>query len=268
MRGETLNDWGIVVPLGEMIGAVGFSQNRMHYQSNDEFFWDESVYKLHYAREFYEQLAFGVSINYYRFYQDNGSYANQRIYRNHSLDVGLSGLYSIENLFRKENDILKIGIQLQNLFDTRIVSQGYNLWGEKKHQNLRIGISYAQKYTNISFLNLRSLKILFAVDNFFRIKNYTPYLWQPNFGLELSITEYLMLRFGRQNQKEIKNVYPDNTFYPNYRFGYGVMIPIDRILKLKDKLRLKFDFFKSYYLRLSEPFPPGTEGFSIKLEVL
>lgn len=81
LRGETLNDWGIVVPLGEMIGAVGFSQNRMHYQSNDEFFWDESVYKLHYAREFYEQLAFGVSINYYRFYQDNGSYANQRIYR-------------------------------------------------------------------------------------------------------------------------------------------------------------------------------------------
>ncbi len=138
---------------------------------------------------------------------------------------------------------------------------------------LRGGLSYRiipltnkEKNRQIVSLLFAFEAVLLGADNSF---NY----WQPNYGIELTLLEYLQLRFGRESEFEIDPVYSYSPQFPVNRFGFGVRLPVSELLHFGRQLALQFDYNYSDWNQIDESgvrFLDGETGinrsaFSIKL---
>ena len=98
------------------------------------------------------------------------------------------------------------------------------------------------------------------------------------YGIELEIIEMIFLRFGRENEEEIKDYYGYSPQYPVSRYGFGFKLPIKRLFNLNNEVELSLDYSHSDWDKINEDNPRESfpifnlkkikqSAFSIKLGV-
>ncbi len=264
----------VLIPVFDRIGKIALSLDRLDYEFDD---YSESLFRLHYAKKIFKNLSIGTSINFYHLSADSYTEvsdpgSNDRQFTGNAFDISVSALYSmpvrfIPGIYNES----RIGFQMQNLFDTEI-HYSNELPSESKYQTFRAGISTIMipKFPKINSLN--PLKVIIVADAVFYGSNYNFDVWQPNYGIEIKIFEILNLRYGRENEEEIKNYYDYSPQHPVSRYGFGVEFPIHKFISEYERLMLSFDYSYSDWDKLDESKPfgisndlPNRESYSIKL---
>lgn len=60
--------------------------------------------------------------------------------------------------------------------------------------------------------------------------------------MELDIYNILFLRYGRENEIQIKKRYLSTLLDPASTFGFGIVIPVHKIASLENTINLIFDY--------------------------
>ena len=207
--------------------------------------------------------------------------------------MSLSALYSLPTTsFWGLSNETRFGFQIQNIFTTKAkFSDEFNTTrkdsGESgrgnifyevpasfpKHQILRFGVStsFIPELKNIA--NLIPLKLIIVADAVFYGSEYEFNLWQPNYGIELKLLEILSFRFGRENEKELKDYSSFSQQHPVKRYGIGLSIPLHKLISDYNKIELSIDYSYSDWDKIDETKPiinmisnepPIRESFSLK----
>ncbi len=244
----------------------------------------QNLLRLHFATNFSNHFAIGTSVNYYYSRSKRNEPISQSETFAQAVDISLSLLFikSEVNISGSSNEA-RLGIQLQNVFDTDIQHEDYLLSNFRvnpflKHQSLRTGISFIINPQIQPILNLNPAKVKIVFDLVFYGKNYKSNLLQTNFGIELTILEFVNIRYGRENEKELNNIYSYSPQHPAKRFGIGLKLPIHELLDRKDIIELSFDYGFSDWDKIDETKrfkvedfvfdKPVKDSFSIKIAFL
>jgi len=250
MRGFDSNpfDGGVLFPNHPKIGSFAFSSHQLIFRNINV---TNSIYKLHYSRLLNAKFSAGLSLNYY-YQKIDYSLDELTEIKNttQALDVSLSGLYLINNLFFSEDkDRLKIGLQLNNLLATEIEKLIQIVGSDPQAsllQSFGAGISYYYDPQPDKVVGLDPITILFASDFILDNKGqYDRYKFERlhlNFGFELTFLEVLALRYGRENLLYLKESVPSDPQYPISRFGIGLGLPLQKLFYTKKDIRIQFDY--------------------------
>jgi len=251
----TINDFAFVLPTFKEYGIFALSLDRLYY---DDIDYSQNLYRLHFARPIFDNFYAGVSLNYYHSFY--GSYTSvtspddiiEEEITGNSIDLSLSVLYFMPIIsFSDIKNEARIGIQMQNVFDTDIHYNKFD-WSFAKGQTLRIGFSNSLTPGFETMFDLVPFKMIIVADAVFYGGEYKFNLWQPNYGLELALFEMIKLRYGRENEFEINNVYSYSPQYPVNRFGIGLVLPIWRLFDTQNKLQISFDYSYSDWDKIDE----------------
>ena len=143
-----------------------------------------------------------------------------------------------------------------------------------KHQVLRAGLSTIITPELPRVMNLNPVKFLIVADAVFYGSEYTFREWQPNFGLELTLLEILKFRYGRENEKQIKDDYDYSPQHPVKRYGAGITLPLHKWISSFNKIEIAFDYSNSDWDKIDESNnsfsfwgnePPIREAYSLKV---
>jgi hypothetical protein len=276
----TTDDFAILIPTFSQIGKFAISVDRLGI---NDFNFGYNLYRLHFARNLLDNFSIGTSINYYYFYSDlystiaNPDGIDEEV-NGSSFDLSLSLLYLLPiNSINGISSEMGFGVQLQNIFNTDLnYSKNLGLTemdnSAEKHQTLRLGISNTIIPELKKIADLIPLKIAIVADAVFYGSKYDFTLWQPNIGIEIKLLEILSLRYGRENQIEIKDTYSNSPQHPVKRYGLGLSIPINKIFKQSKRFELLFDYSYSDWDKFDETKPifnfigddiPVRESFSL-----
>ena len=269
------DNFAILIPTFEKVGKFALSVDRLNYES---FSFKRSLYRLHYAKNILNKLSIGTSVNYYHLSVNSYVGVGQELgsdgqFTGNAFDVSISALYSIPIIsIPGRNNELRIGLQMQNLFDTKI-DYSNELNSDPKHQTFRTGISTIVTPNFSTIFSLIPLKIIVVADAVFYGTKYDFVLWQPNFGIEICLFEIINLRYGRENEEEIKNYYEYSPQHPVKRYGLGFEFPIHRLISSYERLLFSLDYSYSDWDKIDESKPfgfskkPIRESYSIKFSV-
>lgn len=256
-------DYAIIAPLPKNYGSIGISINtfKLEFSGVDNF---DMVYSVHYARNLTKFFSVSISGNLYStkmtnvdFYEPDGSYTTKTISAK-AFDFSLSMLYSLPRKFKlMKNDDFKLGFQFKNILGSTLhYNETPQLSFEREEpvlfQNMRAGFSYKLIPKLKPIGGFYPVNLLFAFDAVFKGADYDFGLWQPNYGIELSLLEILKLSFGRGNEIKIKDEYSSSPQHPVNRFGIGVTIPFNKIFKLKQIINLEINYAKSDWQKIDE----------------
>jgi hypothetical protein len=246
----------LVIPHFKNIGSFAFSFHHLN-------FWDNIylMYRLHYGCFITDNLSLGTSVNGY--YQKVNVFSleeGETTKSSHTFDLSVSALYSKTNLILSDNrDVLRIGFQFNNIFASevkRLIDITNTVSGSELIQSFGIGLSYKYIFGFEKIYDLTPLSLLigsdFIFDNSLNHREYKFDRLNPNFGLELVLLEILFLRFGRENDVNLSDVEYTTPQYPVSRFGFGINLPMQRILKNKKEVFILFDYSYSKWLHEDE----------------
>jgi len=271
----TADSYAVLVPTFDELGKFALSVDRLNFEDMDSGY---SLYRLHFARNILNNLSVGASINYYHLYADSYSTVefpggNDEELSANSFDMSLSALYSLPTTsFWGISNETRFGFQIQNIFSTKMKYSG-EFDSYPKHQTLRLGVSTSIIPELKNIANLIPLKLIVVADAVFYGSEYEFNVWQPNFGIELNILEILSFRFGRENEKVIKDAYDYSPQHPVKRYGIGLRLPLHKLISDYNKVELSLDYSYSDWDKLDETKPmmsfisndsPIRESFSLK----
>ena len=249
-------DLALAVPIRNIKSTLGLSFNKLIFDFKPEMHtW--SIVGLHYAYSIDKNISTGITLNYYyRTFQIEDWTTQQRQYKDHSgnsFDFNLSGLYSFPKSSFLENDILKFGIQLQNILNTKVSYDQNPYYSENdKYQLFRSGMSYS---VNPDFLKKIPMEIMFVFDAILIGAQYKFDDLLLNYGIELTVFNLLSLSFGRENEKRI-NLEKGVTYYnpqqPVNRYGFGLKLPVSNYFKMNSQLLIFLDYCYSDWNYIDE----------------
>ena len=246
-------DYAIVAPLPDNWGNIGLSINTLAFQFYDGNFKD-NIYSLGYAKNIIDDLSIGLTANYYYFNSSSTNISAEEPYSvsGTAFDINLGILYELPELLKiTDKDKFKIGFQIKNLLNSK-TDYNNSFDDEPLYQNLRLGTSYKFSPNMDNIYGLHPLKLLLTFDVVFFGSDYDFRIWQPNYGIELTIFELLEVSFGRESEKKIKEVDYQSPQHPVNRYGFGLNIPLDYLLELSYKVNLKIDYCISDWQQIDE----------------
>lgn len=271
----TSDDFAVLLPTFSQIGKFALSVDRQYYKDMDGGY---SLFRLHFARIIFKNLAIGTSLNYYYFSARSYSTASNpsgiaEELRGNSFDLSLSALYTLQfDSFKIISNETRFGVQMQNLIDTDL-NYSNDIDPVPKHQTLRIGISTSIIPRIQKIADLIPLKLTSVFDAVFYGSEYKFDRWHPNFGVEIKLFDILSLRYGRENEEVITKTYSYSPQHPVKRYGIGLSIPLHKFISDYDKIELSLDYSYSDWDKLDEAKPmlsfypndlPIRDTFSIK----
>lgn len=232
-------DYIFAAKMPDQLGAVAFSYNYFNnVVPSDTSNYQFKLYSLHYGNYLNDNFSYGISINYYSGNIDvknNSGSAN-------SFDINLSVLYNLPNSFKiNEKDIFNLGFIVKNIFDSKYDYSNFNVSG-KKFQQMRLGTSYLYNPQLTKIFDRNPLTIMLASDLVVNMKGYKIETMNPNFAIELSLLEMIQVSFANQSESVIKDGYIKNLEFPVTRYGFGVILPLDKLFNLQDEIEVKFDY--------------------------
>jgi len=254
----------LLIPTFKNIGIFALSLDHLSFDDN---YYNQDLYRLHYARNISENLSVGTSVNYYHLNIVPNDLSGN------SFDISLSVLYTFPvTLIPGIINETRIGSQMLNIFDTD-VHYSNNINASRKHQSFRAGVSssFTPRLKRVS--NLVPIKLLFVTDAVFYGTRYDFKLWQPNYGIEVELLEILNFRYGRENEKGLKDVYVSSPQHPVKRYGIGVSLPFHKLLSNFEKMEVSLDYSCSDWDKIDESKPfvsddlPIRESYSIKASI-
>jgi hypothetical protein len=78
----------------------------------------------------------------------------------------------------------------------------------------------------------------------------------------------LQFRFGRENEREIDDVYLSSPHHPVSRYGFGLELPIDKLLDYNKDLSFRIDYSLSNWTKIDESRGNfDTDAFTIQLKM-
>lgn len=232
------------------IGGLGHFALSVHYlvmETMGELRY--VLYRLHNSHQLGNKFSIGGSLNLYQMSykpEDWGEDQNEQ-----AIDLNLSGLYRLQEVFLSENqDMLKVGIQLTNLFAAELpdIDSGIRQNDTKQTlpQSLSMGISYTWQPNWTAANEMRILTLLAAFDlvydNTLENETYKADRRLANMGVELRLMEILALRYGRENEDHLGDMEYTTPQYPVSRFGLGLNLPLHKFFDRKKKLVLLVDY--------------------------
>ena len=264
-------DYSVVAPLPKNYGSVGIMINTlwMKFGSDKN---SETVYSIHYARKIKNNFFLGISGGLYstkfenlQIYEPDGTFTIKTISAS-AFGLSLSALYSMpEKLKLMKNDDFKIGFQFKNIVSSKLKYEEFDQ-EDVLFQNVRAGVSYKLVPDLKKIYGFYPIKFLAAFDAVFKAADYNFETWQPNYGLEVTLLEILKLSFGRENEIKIEDVYSSSVQFPVNRFGFGLIIPVNKFLRLKPKLDIKFNYAISDWQKLNETEKGGAFWFGNEID--
>ncbi|MCU7493058.1 MAG: hypothetical protein HF310_16280 [Ignavibacteria bacterium] len=255
----TPNDYAAVAPLPENLGTVGFSVNSLAFKYDGFFEESQTIYAVHYARKVIDKLSLGISADYY--VDNNNSLLLHfgqlpKEVTGKAFDLSLSALYQFpEAVLLTPRDEFQIGVHFRNVLNTKM-SYSETSAKDPLSQNIRTGLSYTFVPSIQKIYDLEPVRFMAAFDAVFYGADYKFNEWKPNYGLELTLLEILQLSFGRENELQINNLWDYSPQYPVNRYGFGINIPVNRILNLKNMLELDLNYSLSDWQKVDESNPP------------
>lgn len=241
-------DYAFVYSISEKIGTVGISVNELSYVNPLTYEKKESwIYNFHYARKINENISAGGTINYSR--------VKKEIYGNiafgDAYDFNIACLLKAPDfMLLAPNDKFQFGIQLNNLLNS-LIQYDATPQTEYKYQSLRMGMYYCYTPEFQKILESYPLMIAVAFDAVFSGYNYKAHRWRPNIGFEATFFEILQASYGRENKINIEQNY-STPQYPVKRYGFGVLLPINKWAGFSRNLQLKFDYSFSDWDKIDE----------------
>lgn len=246
-------DYSLISPLPVGYGNIGFSINKLSYKfSNSDY--KEDIYSLSYANYFLECISLGLTMNYYNYKSNQSTVSSEYPFdvSGNTIDLNFGALYELPDLVKfSDEDNFKIGFQIKNLLNSKIK---YSSDLEDLHlfQNIRIGTSYNYIANLKKVYGLRPLKLLLAFDAVILGADYDFRIWQPNYGIELSLFEIIQISFGRENEEKLKEIDYRSPQHPVNRYGFGLQIPLDYLLNLSYNAFLRIDYSVSDWKHIDE----------------
>lgn len=256
------NDFAVAAPLAEKTGTIAFSGNTISADFNDADSYSR-IYSLAYARKLSGAFFAAINFNYLQYHYSNAQpvSADEEDIDFNLFDVGLSLLYKIKQIHQTGwDDGFGIGAYFNNLLDSKHEYSGGVK--EAKAKFFRAGISYSFVPISRTYYDLKPLQIVLNVDGAFLLKKYSFKLWQPNYGVQLTLFEYLDARFGRQSEFSIKDNYGYSPQSPVKRFGLGLRMPVSDFMKLGRNVVFMFDYTYSDWDQIDEN--EGNPSFGLK----
>jgi hypothetical protein len=254
----TSDDFALILPIAKEIGIFAFSIDRFLLLEGE---YKEHIYRLHFARQLFENFSLGTSINHYRHSMESLSVGSEE--RDNSagvFDISLSALFKLPITVNPSIDNeTRFGFQFQNLIDSDV---RINDNTDSKHQTLRVGLSTAIIPKFQKQLSLMPLKFIIVADAVFYGGNYKFDVFQPNFGLELALFEILKLRYGRENEIDINNSSNNSPQHPAKRYGIGLSIPLHKFIPNIEMAEVSFDYGYSDWDKIDESKPMVPSHFS------
>lgn len=251
------DDFAILIPKFSEIGKFALSVDRLSLNDNN---FGYNLYRLHYARNIVDNLSVGASINFYYFFADSYSSVTNPIgieedFSGSSIDMSFSSLFILPNkkIYGSLSET-RFGMQLQNLFSNNM-SYSNDMDSDTKHQVIRLGISNSIIPIIKKIANLTPLKFIIAADAVFYGSEYMFNLFQPNYGIELTVFDILSLRYGRENENKIGDAYNYSPQHPVKRYGIGLTLPLHKIFKRPKLLEILFDYSYSNWDKIDETKP-------------
>jgi hypothetical protein len=232
------------------IGGIGHLAFSAHYLIIEtDGYLRYVLYRLHNSHRLGDMFSIGGSLNLYQLsYEPGDGRADQN---EQAIDLNLSGLYRLQGIFLSEKqDMLKVGIQLTNLFATELPDINSRiLLGDIKHplpQSLSMGISYTWQPNWTAVNGLRALALLasfdLVYDNILENETYKADRRLANIGIELRLLEILALRYGRENEDPLSDIKYTTPQYPVSRFGLGLNLPLHKFFEMNKKLVVLVDY--------------------------
>ncbi len=250
------------VPAWNSAFAISYSKlpATRHWQGstgNDagqlEFKFEPQMFRIHGAIQIVEELACGISINYYEDSQFRDEYAydrNQPIFEIIQLfDMSLSIHGRIQDLFAENNsDEMRFGLSAQNILGTDVLVSNDSRYGplyDQLFQTLRGGISYSRILNLEKVENLHPLQIVAAVEASVHGAEYDYEDFYYSAALEATVFEFLMVSAGIEDSKDITGWNWHRGEYPVFRYGFGFIVPLGKLLNLQQRIDFQFDYARS-----------------------
>lgn len=235
-------NFSFAMPIKKLNGTIAISTDIL----KSEIAYSNS-YSIHFARTILNNFSMGLSLSYYKVFFEESKVVIYPEYNSYSIDIGLSALHLFPNIgLINKNDQFGIGIFLNNILNTKMNSNVTS--DELKSQFFRTGISYKSP---IEILPI-PFSILITFDAYAWVKDYEILYWQPNYGFEFTFFKYIFLRYGHQNEIEVKDVYDVSPQFPVDRYGIGIFMPINEMLNLNNQISLGFDYSFSDWTKINE----------------
>jgi hypothetical protein len=198
------------------------------------------IYNISYSRKLFHNFAIGGGLSWYHSTMENPGWEEFSDVSGNALTFNLSALYRIPKLnLITPMDEIRIGAVFTNLFSSTF----YYIDEAQKDpicQELRVGASYSLK-PELFFDDLRLFRFVLAASANYQLTKYKFDTVNPNIGIELTLLEVLSLRYGRENWKDYYDSEVTTSQFPVKRYGFGVHLPLSKILKIKQDFSLDFD---------------------------
>ena len=258
-------DAAVAIPLPSAFGVAGVSYST----SSTGTLWSSYVVSAHVARRIGSGFSAGMDLHYYDFRgelrDETLRYGRDASFSAHAFDISPSLMYTLDHpLLDRWSDRLCIGVLLRNAFSPRVAITGSALdpgTDCNTFQQLRCGASYritpsldfGGPYAPLQLVVAGDV-VFFTNDND-GLTGANPYLfvrWRQNFGVELTFFELLQLRFGRENERSIKEVAGSSIFIPASHYGIGIILPATIMMEFGIPATVGFDFVVSDWDKIDE----------------